>query len=332
MADYARELATAYFGCLQSYVTRRDEQSLETAATLGRRALSAGLGVLDVTLMHHESLAVVLSAAESAAERRRILESASLLLCEALGRFEMTHLGFEELQREISEAPMIGIAFCRELQGPYQSIMAALTRLDEITPSRRGAARSRLFANMLSSAEILGRRIDDLAELVGFRTGLFTVEQRNVDFREILDSVRRKMEHAYGNAFGSSVHFTVGKLPRAVRLDGERITKVLATLLRRAVESSAPELRTEMRVFAAEESLIVEVESHEADSSLWERMGRILSNHPGAWVGKEIAGLGSDLALCLEIVRFHRGHLRIESEAGKSTLVRLELPAANENR
>lgn len=332
MANYVEEIRSAYFGCLASYAAHRDEESLETAASLGRRALSAGLGILDVTLMHHEGLALILSAAETAADRRRVLEAASLVLCESLGRFEMTHRGFTEMTREISEVPMMGIAFCRELQTPYQSIMTALSRLNELVFPRRDGAGSRLLLNVLSSMEILGQRIDDLTELVGFRTGLYSIEPRNVDFREILDAVRRKIEHVYGSPASSLLDLSVGAFPTAVRLDAERITRVLAILVGRAVQSSSPEHPAKVRVFTEGASLVVELETREADSSLWERMRRVLANYPGAWVGREIAGLGSALALCLEIVRSHRGVMRVDSESGRTTLVRLELPTGLTDR
>jgi PAS domain S-box-containing protein len=99
-------LVAKYQAVLGAYVLREDEQCLERAYELGRRALNIGLGVIDVVRLHQEAVAK-LPAATSPADGggvgvscgTRPRAGAKVLdafLLETLTAFEMAHRGFRD--------------------------------------------------------------------------------------------------------------------------------------------------------------------------------------------------------------------------------------------
>lgn len=67
------------------------ESALHRAYELGRRALTEGLGILDVAELHHEALAAALSVRATPAQRAALVSRAQAFLSEVLSPFEMSH-------------------------------------------------------------------------------------------------------------------------------------------------------------------------------------------------------------------------------------------------
>lgn len=85
--DATGRFAQAYAAALREYVTSGGEEALTRAYELGRSAAGAGLGILDVAMLHHGALAAL---AVENADARPSFESAAQFLAESLSPFEMT--------------------------------------------------------------------------------------------------------------------------------------------------------------------------------------------------------------------------------------------------
>jgi signal transduction histidine kinase len=96
MTDRLRTLADEYSVALEQYVSQPDETALARAYELGRRALTDGLGVLDVATVHSRALPALLVRPTSEHEPAKLLEALEMFLVEALSPFEMTFLSFRE--------------------------------------------------------------------------------------------------------------------------------------------------------------------------------------------------------------------------------------------
>jgi PAS domain S-box-containing protein len=83
----AEALQERYAEALREYVSGGGEAALTRAYELGRRAAGAGLGILDLALLHHQAMAALPAAAE---EGRSPVEMAAQFLAESLSPFEMT--------------------------------------------------------------------------------------------------------------------------------------------------------------------------------------------------------------------------------------------------
>ena len=60
MGQDGSEFADAYLTTLQEHLSHSGEAPLLQAFDLGRTALSRGLGVVEIAVVHHESLAAIL--------------------------------------------------------------------------------------------------------------------------------------------------------------------------------------------------------------------------------------------------------------------------------
>jgi signal transduction histidine kinase len=91
-----RDLALDYTVALQHYLSEPEEPALARAHELGRKALTDGLGVLDMATLHSCALAATLKQPLADRERAEVLEALEKFFLETLSPFEMAHRGFWE--------------------------------------------------------------------------------------------------------------------------------------------------------------------------------------------------------------------------------------------
>jgi len=90
------ELAHDYLLGLQHYLRESEEPALARAHELGRKALTDGLGVVDMATIHSQAMSAAVNGAAIDGERTRIFEGLEKYFVEALAPFEMAHRGFWE--------------------------------------------------------------------------------------------------------------------------------------------------------------------------------------------------------------------------------------------
>lgn len=96
MSEPRPDLAADYAIALQHYLAEPEEPALARAHELGRKALTDGLGVLDMASLHSCALAAALERPLADDERARVLEAVEKFFLETLSPFEMAHRGFWE--------------------------------------------------------------------------------------------------------------------------------------------------------------------------------------------------------------------------------------------
>ena len=94
MGDPVADLRRDYTPRFHAYLARRDEAGLHSAYELGRRAMQAGVGLLELVRVHHEVYLAVMETARDLSQARDLSAAAAAYLSEALGPFEMTQRGF----------------------------------------------------------------------------------------------------------------------------------------------------------------------------------------------------------------------------------------------
>jgi signal transduction histidine kinase len=90
------EFARAYASALGDYLNGKGEPALANAYELGRHALAAGVGVLELTVYYQQAIASQLRLSNDGQESARTAERGTRFLLESLSPFEMTHRGFRE--------------------------------------------------------------------------------------------------------------------------------------------------------------------------------------------------------------------------------------------
>src|SRR5688572_22948678 len=96
VSDPRRDLAVDYAVALQHYLAEPEEPALARAHELGRKALTDGLGVLDMASLHSRALAATMTQPLADRERSEVLEALEKFFLETLSAFEMAHRGFWE--------------------------------------------------------------------------------------------------------------------------------------------------------------------------------------------------------------------------------------------
>ncbi len=90
---------TAYMSALRDYLGDPTEFPLRVAYELGRRAVSQQLSVLELTVIHQETVRSILAGASNAAEMRRLSVAADDFFLESLASFEMVQRGFQDARQ-----------------------------------------------------------------------------------------------------------------------------------------------------------------------------------------------------------------------------------------
>jgi light-regulated signal transduction histidine kinase (bacteriophytochrome) len=100
MSERLDALMGQYLSALRRYVAGREEAALTTAYELGRSAMTAGCGVLDVAALHTAAVAEFVVAAD-ARDQARLADAAASFFHEALAPFEMALRGYREANEEL---------------------------------------------------------------------------------------------------------------------------------------------------------------------------------------------------------------------------------------
>jgi PAS domain S-box-containing protein len=104
--DFTGALAQEYRLALAEYVSGAGEAALARAYELGRKAAAAGLGILDLAMLHHQALLQL----PAPADERPPLGMATQFLIESLSPFEMTLRSYQ------ANARLLGLSETLQLQ------------------------------------------------------------------------------------------------------------------------------------------------------------------------------------------------------------------------
>ena len=133
MNEVASRLAQEYAAAMRDYLAGQGEVALQRAYEAGRRALSEGLGVLEMVAAHQESVIAALRSQPPDADQERLLRHALSCFSESLSPFEMVLRGAEEANARLHHS-----------LGNLQSVEEQLRRQnDELTAAHRALEKER---------------------------------------------------------------------------------------------------------------------------------------------------------------------------------------------
>lgn len=173
MTGRGPDLAQQYLSGLQEYLAGGGEGALHGAYELGRKAISAGLGTLEMLAIHQECLLAAMRDAANLRESTHMAEQAANFFAESLSPFEMALRGFSEANAKLSRN-------LEELQAAEDSLLNQHNEL--------------LAANQALEAE--RRRYRDLFD---FAPDGYLV----TDLHSSIEEANRAAEALFGAACGS---------------------------------------------------------------------------------------------------------------------------------
>ncbi len=96
MTSAERAFAVAYAAGVRAHLREASEKSLRTAYELGREAVVREFNVLELAVVHHETLVAAVRDASDRREMEEITRAAGDFFLESLSAFEMVQRGFRE--------------------------------------------------------------------------------------------------------------------------------------------------------------------------------------------------------------------------------------------
>ena len=98
-----------YAPLMLRYLTYEDEEGLRSAYELGRAAMQASLGLLDVVRVHNQLVLDILEGARDLDEARQVARASTVLLIDLVASFEMSQRAFMDSHaRHREESPAEG--------------------------------------------------------------------------------------------------------------------------------------------------------------------------------------------------------------------------------
>lgn len=140
-------VARCYARALRQHLANPDELTLHQAYEVGRAALSENLGIVDLVLLHHETIANLVHERPDAGQPAP-MASAAAFLAESLAPFEMMLRGYQDTNRQLSASNV-------ELMEANAAVAAAHEALKAEVAERERAEAALLHAQKLQAVGML---------------------------------------------------------------------------------------------------------------------------------------------------------------------------------
>ncbi len=183
MSTQYQKLAERYGKTLTSYVEGAGEAALQSAYEIGRQAVQAGLGCLDIAQIHEEALLGTLLGASTPEVSSKIAKLGSDFLAQSLSPYEMTHRGFQEVILDLSKRAVELAAVNRRLEteiSERKRVEAALSQESAYITLLNAVT---VAANMASGIEEAFRQcLKEVCTHTGWPIGhVYTVDEESPD-------------------------------------------------------------------------------------------------------------------------------------------------------
>jgi signal transduction histidine kinase len=338
MNERLTALFPGYLEGLTSYVSEADELQLGRAYGMGRGALIEGLGLLDMSELHHEALRTLLAGTANE-DRERAVRAANVFFNELLSPFEMSLRGYRmanhELQRlnddlqrqkrDLESANQELETFSYSASHDLRSPLGGVRGLCNLLLEQRGAlldpTMRRYLLLILDSTDKMLRLIDDLLDLA--RAGRAELQVMQVD----LSSMAREICDRLHNVEPSrDVQFVIE--PGAVAQGDARLLGVLLdNLLRNAWKFTAkrPAALIEFGWRAGDRGPVFHVRDNGAGfdeaqrDKLFRAFSRLHSN-------LDFEGTGIGLTTVQRVVQRHGGEIWAKGATGLGATFYFTLP------
>jgi len=204
----ARSLAEQYSAQLSTHLAASNESVLLDAHELGRRAVTDGVGVLDLVSLHHHALRSVVAGRAAVADEKH-LDMAAEFLAEILSPFEMMLRGYRETNsqllaanQELLEAKVaaesahheleaFSYSVAHDLRSPLRSLDGFGQILLEDYAEKLDDDGRHYLKYIRESAQQMALLIDDLLKLSRVTRGEFQREQ--IDLTGIARAVAARL-------------------------------------------------------------------------------------------------------------------------------------------
>lgn len=305
-------LATAIFGAIVAgaFTTWAASGTIARIARVNQAIRSLATGEVGVE--------TTVSGNDEVAELARDVNTLSKRLAAAATERE----ALDEERRELTAA------ISHDLRTPLSTIRAMVDALDDGVVSDPVETK-RYFVSIRRDIERLNRMIDDLFELAQIDAGAMRLHRERITIHEIVSEVVDAMR-VPAQRSGVAMQLRVQSQPPPALLDGDRIERAIANLLRNALEHTPSGGEVNVLVNSADGQAVVEVSDtgegiDDVDlPHVWTRFYRAERSRTRA--DESSGGVGLGLAITKGIIELHGGTVDVRSKLGAGSSFTVLLP------
>lgn len=220
----------------------------------------------------------------------------------------------------------LGMA-AHDLRAPVGVILNYANFLQETAGPHLQTAQIRYLEQILTSAEHMGRLIDDFLDVSMIEADHFPIEIMPIDVQTLFDDVRRLVEIAAAKRLITLVMEVDTDMP-VWHADGPKLEQVLANLISNAIEFSP--LGTQVVVGCRLQGTDLEFCVTDHGSGLTDAQKKTLFqafSGPGRRKSDGQRSIGLGLIIAHKIVHAHGGHFKVESSPGHGATFTFTVPA-----
>jgi light-regulated signal transduction histidine kinase (bacteriophytochrome) len=327
--DVRTQLARDYTEALRAHISGAGEAGLTRAYELGRRAVSQGIGVLDLATLHHEALLEL-----NAAGQECPVNLSGEFFAECISPFEMTLRLDRELRKakEAAEAAnreleSFSYSVAHDLRAPLRSLDGFSNMLIEDCRDRLSEDGHRYLKHIRDAVQQMRGLIEGLLELSRVARG--AIGDERVDLSALVEHIAKRLRAAEP---GRQVEFAVQPGVFAFG-DPHLLRAVLENLLGNAWKFTGKRERARIefgqRHEGDETANFIRDNGAGFDMAHAAKLFGVFQRLHGA---EEFQGTGIGLATVQRIVRRHGGRVWAEGAVGEGATFYFALGEAARGR
>jgi len=350
----ADELILQYAEAMRAYLADPDEASLEIAYEFGRAAIRSGLGVIELAKAHGRVVYSLLSHARSPAELKARSRLASAFFQECLWAFEMIHRGFRDSNQLLRDLNGSLEARARQLRDMNEALSRENAERRHVEDALRRSEDSlrQLSRQILVAQEEERKRISrELHDEVGQALTAINMNLTMLQASLETQSAARKVADLQGllQQTMETVHSVTREL-RPAMLDHLGLVPSLRAYVRNFRKRTGLHVRftasKDVEALGIEEKTVLYRVSQEGLTNVARHaeatLASICIRKQGTLISMELHDNGKAFRVqsvvrgrarrrfgligIQERVRLVGGDFSIESEPGKGTLIRVQIP------
>jgi signal transduction histidine kinase len=330
MSETAATLERRYSEALEIHLAGSSEVVLHAAYALGRMAAADGMGVVDIAMLHNETLQRVI-AATGAAPTATMIGKASQFLSECLAPYEMMLSGYSEsnanlvesndrlhetqaeLETVNKELESFSYSVAHDLRAPLRSVIGFSQALLEEHADQLDDEGQRFLGYLREAAGEMAQLIDDLLTLSRVTRG--DLQRERVDVSELARKVMTRLADGQPER---KVRITI-EPGLAARCDARLLAIVLENLIGNAWKFTSRQSDARIEVGRVDDdgghpAWFVRDNGAGFDMA---HAGRLFGVFQRLHSTAEFEGTGIGLATVQRVIHRHHGTIRAEGAIGQ---------------
>ncbi len=215
-----------------------------------------------------------------------------------------------------------------ELKTPITAVRGYVeTLLDD--PTMPETTHRRFLARIQNQSVRLSALVTDFLSLSRLESGELGLDPKTLDLRSLVRNVAQTLRPVAEDK-GIELRVSVPKEPVTVLGDGENLRQSIGNLVDNAIKYTLDGGHVWLSLQASSQKAVVEVAdtglgiAAEETDRIFERFYRVDKAR-----SREMGGTGLGLAIVKHVTQAHGGQVSVESEPGRGSIFRLELPLLN---